>query len=291
MAHRAWKFFARSGAGTAAVVVGNFAFRHHSCATLCSDRRSTQASEMSPSIGGPVWPTLQRPVPHGSTRLLLIRHGETKWNAEKRMQGQLDIELNDSGREQARCAKDALGQNSSLVKGIDAVVSSDLLRASETADLIAACCPHAQRQLDPRMREFHFGQLQGKLAAEIKDVYGPIQAQWKNGDLRIAVPGGESAHDIITRGRSSLQDAANLGSLVVVVAHGGLIRWSLAGIEFDENLSVQECMSSQRVRSVLDAHVGNCCCSVVLFDHATRSFLGEHYFASLAAGETLDDTG
>lgn len=259
----------------------------------CSERdwQSSEMAKTSPLIGGSVWPTLQRPVPHGLTRLLIVRHGETKWNAEKRMQGQLDIELNDAGRHQARRARDAVGENRAIAKAIDAVVSSDLHRASETADIISASCPQAQRSLDPRLREGDVGQFQGMLAAEVKDVYRSVQAEWNRGELQMPVPGGECPKDVIVRGHSAIQDAAKLGSLVVVVAHGGLIRWNIAAIEFDEHATVQESMASHRVRSVLASHVGNCACCVVLFDHANKTFCGEHYFATLADGDTLDDTG
>merc|ERR1712187_444210 len=122
------------------------------------------------------------------------------------------------------------------------------------------------------MREIYFGQFQGKLVAEMKDGYRSIQNEWYQGKLEIPVPDGESANDLIIRGHSAFRDAAMLGSLVAVVAHGGVIRWSIAAMEFDENTSVKESMASQRVRSVLAAHVGNCCCCVVLFDHATSKF-------------------
>merc|ERR1719491_909240 len=78
------------------------------------------------------------------TRLILVRHGETAWNVEKRLQGQIDVALNDVGRIQARQLAEAIRQ-SGLAQEVDAIVSSDLSRARETADVLAEVCVNGKR--------------------------------------------------------------------------------------------------------------------------------------------------
>jgi 2,3-bisphosphoglycerate-dependent phosphoglycerate mutase len=93
-----------------------------------------------------------------ATRITAIRHGETAWNVDTRIQGQLDISLNDKGRWQASQAGSALAS-----ERIDAIVSSDLSRAYETA--LAVAKPHGISVLtDQGLRERAFGYFQGKLS-------------------------------------------------------------------------------------------------------------------------------
>jgi len=231
------------------------------------------------------------------TQLLIVRHGETVWNAEGRVQGQLDIALNDVGREQARRVAEEL-RRLGITERVDAVVSSDLVRASETADAIAELCPRAIRLQDPGLREMTFGTLQGKLSTD-KEVHAcrsQVIAAWKDGsDIHRAFPEGESAADVVSRGMISLTAAAKMGSCVVVVAHGQLIKWCAIGMEVGEALESQpecaEAMKGARVQDIWKARVPNCCLSVVQYDHGSGRFIPEVWFQDVIGKEAKDDTG
>ena len=154
-----------------------------------------------------------------STRLIAVRHGETAWNVDTRIQGQLDIPLNAKGRWQARRAGQALAD-----EAIDAIYSSDLSRAWETAQAIAQ--PHALAVApETRLRERGFGQFEGRTFREI-EAQLPDQAQrWRTRDPEFAPPGGESLLDLRTRVTQAVNEIAarHPGQLVVLVAHGGVM--------------------------------------------------------------------
>src|SRR5690349_8413010 len=97
--------------------------------------------------------------------LFIFRHGETDWNVEERFQGHLDIPLNDNGRNQAR----ELGQKMKHF-GLEAIFSSDLCRASETAQIVAQSI-NVPIFKDPRLREAHLGQAQGLTRTEIESQF------------------------------------------------------------------------------------------------------------------------
>src|SRR5919202_2469674 len=113
-------------------------------------------------------------------RLILVRHGESTWNAEERLQGQLDPPLSERGREQSRAL-------AAIADGVpdDRVVCSDLTRARETAELIGL----RPARFDPRWREIDIGSWGGKTAAEI-DAQGETLTNWRGGPRR--APHGES---------------------------------------------------------------------------------------------------
>ncbi|MEY4737458.1 MAG: hypothetical protein RL302_1777, partial [Pseudomonadota bacterium] len=104
----------------------------------------------------------------GATRIIAVRHGETDWNVATRIQGQLDIALNDQGRWQAQRVAQALAE-----EALDAVYSSDLARAYATAQAIAAAQPalDAPVQTDTGLRERGLGKFEGH-------TYAAIEAQW-----------------------------------------------------------------------------------------------------------------
>jgi len=241
----------------------------------------------------------------GITRLMIIRHGETLWNKEGKMQGHLDIALNDVGREQAKEVARALRQLG-LAGQVDAVVSSDLARASETADLIVdGACPLARRVIDEGLREMNFGSLTGKKSGdpEHKAVKQGVLQAWKHGNFSQSFPEGESGESLLKRGMKSLRAAANLGSCVLVVGHGGMIRWSAAALKLCDSASVDElfllppeeakvAMAQPEVQELVSAPVRNCCCSTVLFDHNTGAFKPVAWYQSLHGDESAkDDTG
>ena len=149
------------------------------------------------------------------TTFALVRHGQTDWNAQRRLQGSTDIPLNDVGRGQAR---DAVG----LLSGYewDAIVSSPLSRAAETADTIAAGLGLGVVRRVPELTERSFGPAEGLQA-------GPeLDALRIPGSFR----GAESEDEAASRGLAALEALAEEfhGSRVLVVAHGTLIRVSLS---------------------------------------------------------------
>ena len=156
--------------------------------------------------------------------VLLIRHGETDWNAAGRFQGRTDIALNERGRAQARALAERLADES-----IDRLVASDLRRAAETAEIVGAALgivPH----LDPRWRERDGGPVEGLGHEETVARFGE-----RAGDLRfghIALDGAETNHDLWERVRPAYEElvADADGKTIAVVAHGGTLRTLLAGV-------------------------------------------------------------
>jgi 2,3-bisphosphoglycerate-dependent phosphoglycerate mutase len=148
-------------------------------------------------------------------RLCLVRHGETLWNAEQRIQGFADIPLNATGHAQAK----ALAQKLASV-GFDAIVSSPLQRALVTAQTVAAgrpvCC-------DARLRERYFGSLQGLTRQEIAVRYPTIHACLAAREPCFDPPGGESVQTFAERVQSALSDLSQKGDCVLAVAHGGVL--------------------------------------------------------------------
>lgn len=160
------------------------------------------------------------------TKLLLVRHGETIWNHEQRYQGHMDIPLSAKGREQAQ----KLGKRLSREK-IDAFYASDLSRAFETAEIIAA--PHQKEVAQsPGLRETNFGSWEGLKFKEIREQYGEVMTQWLENPLGIRLPNGESLGDVRERSQKALQEIIDChpDQTVLVVAHGGTIKVTLAEV-------------------------------------------------------------
>lgn len=153
------------------------------------------------------------------TRITIIRHGETAWNAETRIQGQLDIGLNETGRWQAQ-------QTAATLAGekIDAIVSSDLARAHETAQAIARA--HGLAVLtEPGLRERSFGLFQGKTYAEIEAQMPEEALLWRKREVHFAPGGGESLTVFRERVAHCMRHIAlrHAGQHLVVVSHGGVL--------------------------------------------------------------------
>ncbi|WP_194395544.1 histidine phosphatase family protein [Microbacterium atlanticum] len=157
------------------------------------------------------------------TALILIRHGETDWNRDRRIQGSTDIPLNDDGRAQARATAALLRERLPLTTP-PAVVSSDLLRARETAEIIAGELGLAAPRTYPGLRERAYGQAEGVGIDEFRRRWG----DWYTAE----VPGAEPWADLRARGIEALGRAvrdhrratAPAGSSLIVVSHGALIR-------------------------------------------------------------------
>jgi probable phosphoglycerate mutase len=150
------------------------------------------------------------------TTLIVIRHGETAWNREKRMQGTTDTPLSEVGRAQAQ----ALGRRLAD-RGFAALYASDLSRALDTARNKAE---HTGREIvtDPRLQERRFGIFEGLTAEEIVARYPEEHARFSSRDPDYAVPGGESARSFTWRCIGCLAEigARHSGDEVVVVTHG-----------------------------------------------------------------------
>ncbi len=155
------------------------------------------------------------------THVLLARHGETEWNASGRVQGHTNSPLSPRGQEQAAALASRLAHTQ-----LDAVYSSDLTRAQDTASAIAA--PHGLTvQIDPRLREKSFGAWEGLTASE-------IEAGWPDAWQRYHVlhaleetpPGGEDWPAVQERMLAFLHDAlrAHPAQTVLIVGHGGSLR-------------------------------------------------------------------
>ncbi|TFY99073.1 histidine phosphatase family protein [Ramlibacter humi] len=155
-----------------------------------------------------------------ATRIIAVRHGETSWNADARIQGQTDIALNDTGRWQAVRVGRALAH-----EPISAVYSSDLERAHETARPIAEAAgipvtPHEG------LRERRFGMFEGKTFDEIHQAWPDHAQNWRKRIPEWAPPeGGESLLELRERVTKTLHDLASRhpGEQIVVVAHGGVL--------------------------------------------------------------------
>ncbi|MEN7526786.1 MULTISPECIES: histidine phosphatase family protein [unclassified Cupriavidus] len=153
------------------------------------------------------------------THLIVIRHGETAWNRERRLQGQVDIPLNDTGRAQALALAGALSG-----EPIDAVYSSDLGRAMETAAPLAQALGLTVRT-EPRLRERHYGDLQTMTYAEVAEKRPEDFANWQARVPDYAPPGGESLREFQDRAVEIALALARRhpGERIAMVAHGGVL--------------------------------------------------------------------
>lgn len=147
--------------------------------------------------------------------LILIRHGQTEWNATGRWQGQADPPLNEVGRAQAsRTALELRDQN------IDVLISSDLLRAQQTAEIVAAAL-NLDVRLEPRLREVHLGDWQGLYSDEIRTRWPERMQQWIDTPLATTAPNGESIVQLAERVLAAVNDLTqqHAQQRVGIVAH------------------------------------------------------------------------
>jgi 2,3-bisphosphoglycerate-dependent phosphoglycerate mutase len=153
------------------------------------------------------------------TRIIAVRHGETAWNVDGRVQGHLDIGLNDKGRWQATRAGDALAQ-----EDISTVYTSDLWRAYDTA--LAIATPHGLPiQTHEGLRERGFGEFEGKTYEEIAALWPDQSIAWRKRVPDFSPQGGESLLMFRARVVPVVQQLAarHMGEQIVVIAHGGVM--------------------------------------------------------------------
>jgi probable phosphoglycerate mutase len=161
-------------------------------------------------------------------RILLARHGETKWNAEGRYQGQVDVPLSEVGEAQAR----QLGERLRDVR-IDRAVASPLARAKRTAELALGPARESMLKLDSGFAEIAHGTWEGLLATEIDAIDRERLRAWREAPETVQMPQGESLQQVLDRAWPALQRASlDLGAedTLLVVAHDAVNRVLLCRI-------------------------------------------------------------
>jgi probable phosphoglycerate mutase len=180
--------------------------------------------------------------------ILLVRHGETDWNRARRWQGHTDMPLNATGREQARALAERLA-----TRPPDAIVASDLARARETAEIVAARVG-LPVSLDPRLREVDVGEWSGLTMADVEERYpAGLQRRLAGGT---GWEQGETYEEMGARVVAALHDiAARHDGTVVAVTHGGCVREVLhaTGLAPAERPHIGNC--SVHAVSVLDGTI------------------------------------
>lgn len=153
------------------------------------------------------------------TRLCIVRHGETDWNAGKRIQGQIDVPLSTLGHAQARATGNTL-----MSEGFAAVYTSDLIRARQTAEATAHLA-HLPVQIEPGLRERHYGVFQGLTYEEVAARYPEDHRRHKARDPRFVPQGGESLLDLAGRLEATCSALVRRhpGEAIVLFTHGGVL--------------------------------------------------------------------
>ncbi len=154
-----------------------------------------------------------------ATRLCLVRHGETDWNTARRVQGSIDIPLNETGRRQAAATARHLRN-----QHFDVIYSSDLGRALETARQIAAT-RDISPLIAPDLRERNYGAFQGLTHDEAHARYPQLQSRIRARELHAEPPGGESLINFAERVQAAFARIAHAhpGHTLLIVSHGGVL--------------------------------------------------------------------
>lgn len=187
----------------------------------------------------------------GASRIILVRHGETDWNREGRIQGWAPSALTDRGREQAR----ALGRHLSETYEIDRLVTSDLRRTRETTALLRERGVEADPTFDRAWRERNFGVYQGLTKEELFDGYPEYAVESGINAVRERPEGGETlleARERVLEGWDRVRDA---GETVLVVTHGGPIYLVFAHVT-GRDLLTAVTDHSQHNCAINEFHVG-----------------------------------
>ena len=154
------------------------------------------------------------------TEIILIRHGETEWNSQQRMQGHSNSDLSEVGRGQIQ----ALGE---LMKNVsfDHIYSSDSLRTSQTAEAITQYSGHTL-QFDQRIREKNLGVFEGLTSTEAKERHPEIYRLFKTAGANYVIDEGESTQQLLERALEFIEEIRlrHPQERVVMVTHGGVVR-------------------------------------------------------------------
>ena len=153
------------------------------------------------------------------TRICIVRHGETDWNLERRLQGQIDIGLNAAGRTQAEAAAHGLEQHA-----FAALYSSDLQRTLQTAAVLAGRLALPVRP-EAGLRERHYGVFQGRTATEFARDHPDAHARFLSRDPDYDFGHGESLRSFAARVSETIERLASLhaGQTLLLVTHGGVL--------------------------------------------------------------------
>lgn len=160
------------------------------------------------------------------TKIYLVRHGETTWNADARAQGSKDVALSERGRLQAQLLAKRMKNYH-----IDHIFSSDLIRAYETASIIAEGFQSEVNQIHG-FREMSFGEWEGLTNDEIKQNYDTHFKIWRSQPHKAQIPGGEMLLDVQKRGLQALHQLVNRykGQSILIVSHGTALKAILLGL-------------------------------------------------------------
>lgn len=154
------------------------------------------------------------------TEIILIRHGETEWNSQQRMQGHSNSDLSEVGRGQIQ----ALGE---LMKNVsfDHIYSSDSLRTSQTAEAITQYSGHTL-QFDQRIREKNLGVFEGLTSTEAKERHPEVYRLFKTAGANYVIDEGESTQQLLERALEFIEEIRlrHPQERVVMVTHGGVVR-------------------------------------------------------------------
>ena len=156
--------------------------------------------------------------------LYVVRHGETEWNRDRRIQGQQDSPLNDTGLEQAQDVAERLLSELGQAGGALPLWSSDLLRALQTAIAIGQVLDCRAARKSRRLRERMFGAVEGHTWAELTEEYPDEVKAYKSGEDRDAIPGIEPYARFRERVLRSFRVISRRGESALVVTHGGVMR-------------------------------------------------------------------
>jgi len=158
-------------------------------------------------------------------KLILVRHGETLSNRENRVQGITDTELSDYGRVQVEKLAESLRS-----EPVESIVSSPLKRAYQTAQAI--CKFHkAAIEVENNLQEMNHGDFEDVTIAELKEKHLPFLKQWFNDPASVAMPNGESLHDLQIRAWSAIEKIIKTSMNILVVSHGMTIMTILCKIK------------------------------------------------------------
>ena len=213
-----------------------------------------------------------------ATRIIAIRHGETAWNVDTRLQGHLDIGLNDRGQWQAERAAEALAD-----EDIAAIYSSDLSRASATAQAIADKSKRLgarQLRLNTGLRERGFGIFEGQTYAQVASEWPEESKRWRQRDPHFAPHGGESLVQVRDRIAATVNTLASqhVGEQIVLVAHGGVMD------------ALYRLATRQEIESPRTWDLGNAAINRLLWTPDGLSLVGWSDTRHLEDAATLDET-
>lgn len=163
---------------------------------------------------------------HLMTTLLLVRHGRTSWNSDRRVQGQIDVPLDEVGEQQAQCIAERMRS-----LPITAIYTSPLQRAQATAKVIAAQL-NLPIHCDDRLMEYNFGVISGLTSDEIEAQYPQLARHWADEVWAVPIEGSEGRENFGVRVTTVMNDiiARHPGEQVAVIAHGGTFSVYLAKV-------------------------------------------------------------